>query len=457
MRDVELLAERAHRRIGARGLRGDHDPHTVAGGGHRVRVRVRRLDGAVHAAEQIDLVGRLKHILEQPDRLRALAMQLEDLVRDGIAPIHAARDDLGRWIAIGMHGRQSRAGRRKVGVRRREIAIRLECFLYELIEPRVVVQAPPRIGRRRRRFRSRVQGNQRRLAPSAAARVRDSSARRGRPRGKRRPRRPARRRLPARTRVHGRFASRTGKSGGGEAGPSGAALRNTTISSITAVKNATATKPSITACVVAADRTTLPSTVCPRCTAPVGIDDARRHGAVGSHALNHVRIADPDVLSDQVRGDLSAHPRQRGDEGRADLTAHEPCRLQHAPNVSASWGFRCKNAEEHDAGQRKGLADGLQKRGGEKLERTPDGRQVIGHHETGDADENESDRGHEPRVRSAQHQRRERTEYELRSCDPDQRVARLPDRETRAPNPGTAGSNRPSQGSSAAGRRSRAN
>jgi hypothetical protein len=38
-----------------------------------------------------------------------------------------------------------------------------------------------------------------------------------------------------------------GKSGGGDAGPTGGAFRNATITSITAVKNATATKPSITA------------------------------------------------------------------------------------------------------------------------------------------------------------------------------------------------------------------
>ncbi len=50
------------------------------------------------------------------------------------------------------------------------------------------------------------------------------------------------------------------------------------------------------------------------------------------------------------------------------------------------------------------------------------GRQVICHHETGDADENEPDRGHQPWVRPAQHQARERTESELRNRNPDQRV-----------------------------------
>ena len=60
MRHVDLLAQRAHRRVGARGLRRHHDSDTVARRGHRVRVRIGRLDGAVHPAEQVDLVGRLE-------------------------------------------------------------------------------------------------------------------------------------------------------------------------------------------------------------------------------------------------------------------------------------------------------------------------------------------------------------------------------------------------------------
>ena len=55
-----------------------------------------------------------------------------------------------------------------------------------------------------------------------------------------------------------------------DAGPRGAALRKTTINRATAVKNATATNPSMTARVVAAARTAFASTVGPRCTAPVG-------------------------------------------------------------------------------------------------------------------------------------------------------------------------------------------
>ena len=92
VRDVELLSERTDRGIGAGGFGRHHHPHTVAGRGHRIRVGIRHFDRAVDAAEQIDLVGGLKNILEQPDRLRGMAVELEDLIRDRIAPIDAARD-----------------------------------------------------------------------------------------------------------------------------------------------------------------------------------------------------------------------------------------------------------------------------------------------------------------------------------------------------------------------------
>ena len=54
---------------------------------------------------------------------------------------------------------------------------------------------------------------------------------------------------------HGGSAVRGRNSGAAEAGPWGAALRNTTISSATEVRTLTAMKPSITAWVVAAART----------------------------------------------------------------------------------------------------------------------------------------------------------------------------------------------------------
>ena len=51
MRDIDLLAQRAHRGVGPRGFRGDHDFDSVASRGHRVGVRIGRLDGPVHPAE----------------------------------------------------------------------------------------------------------------------------------------------------------------------------------------------------------------------------------------------------------------------------------------------------------------------------------------------------------------------------------------------------------------------
>jgi hypothetical protein len=70
--------------------------------------------------------------------------------------------------------------------------------------------------------------------------------------------------------AHGGSDARGRNSGNADAGPSGAALRNTTISNAIAVKNPTATNPSITAWVVAADRTTLLSTSSPRLVAETG-------------------------------------------------------------------------------------------------------------------------------------------------------------------------------------------
>ena len=155
-RDVDLLAQRAHRGISARGLCSHHDFHTVASGGHRIRIRIRRLDGPVHAAEKIDLVRHLKEILEQPDRRGTLTFQLQDLVRDGITAVNAARNDAGGRVAIRMHGGESGPCRGEVGIRRRKVEIRLERFLYELIEPWIGIQVPPRIGGCCGRLRCRV-------------------------------------------------------------------------------------------------------------------------------------------------------------------------------------------------------------------------------------------------------------------------------------------------------------
>ena len=128
-------------------------------------------------------------------------------------------------IAIGVHGRQRGAGRRKIRIRRRKIAVRLERLLDQLIEPRDrrtgatthregLPSFPPRRSRRPAA-----------PPPLAAAAARGSSARRGTPRGTRRQRVPARKARPQHARAHGGFGSRMGKSGGGGRGAAGAALR----------------------------------------------------------------------------------------------------------------------------------------------------------------------------------------------------------------------------------------
>ena len=96
-----------------------------------------------------------------------------------------------------------------------------------------------------------------------------------------------------------------------------------------------------------------------------------------------------------------------------------------APKVSASCGRRCRIAEEDDARQGEALADGLQQLRGQELVGAPERRQAMGHHQAGDADEDEADGGHEPRVGPPQHEAGQGTDDQLRRGDPDQRLAHL--------------------------------
>ena len=90
--DHELLAKRADRTVGARRVRRDQHSHTVASRGHRFGIGTCGFDGAVDATEEIDLVSDPKEILVQRDRLRRPSSELENLIRDWIAPRTAAAD-----------------------------------------------------------------------------------------------------------------------------------------------------------------------------------------------------------------------------------------------------------------------------------------------------------------------------------------------------------------------------
>ena len=106
-------------------------------------------------------VSDLKEILVQRDRLRRPSSELENLIRDGIAPPHGGGRHLGRRIATGMHFGHGRASRDQISVSGSEVTVRLQRFLDQGIETRVVVQAPPGIGWWRRSFDGGFHGDQR--------------------------------------------------------------------------------------------------------------------------------------------------------------------------------------------------------------------------------------------------------------------------------------------------------
>src|SRR5580658_6714206 len=143
--DVKLLTKCTYRGVRARTAGRDQYSHSVTSGGNRFGIGPFCFNGAVDASEEIDLVSHLKQILVQPDGPRTPAGELENLVRDGIAPAQRAGSHIGRRIATGMHDIYGSARRGQVCVSGGEVAVRLERFLYQSIETRIVVQVPPGI------------------------------------------------------------------------------------------------------------------------------------------------------------------------------------------------------------------------------------------------------------------------------------------------------------------------
>ena len=169
-----------------------------------------------------------------------------------------------------MHGGQHRSGRGKVGIGRGQVEIRRERFLDELIEPRVVVQAPPRIGRRCRRFGRRIRAK--RSGASASLRQRGCVIVRPDAAGRHRRGEPCRSTSAARARsIHGGFDSRTGKSGEGGRGAlgGGASEYHDQQRHRGEERRPRRSRPSRPVWLPPM-RTTLASTSSPRCTAPTG-------------------------------------------------------------------------------------------------------------------------------------------------------------------------------------------
>ncbi len=131
------------------------------------------------------------------------------------------------------------------------------------------------------------------------------------------------------------------------------------------------------------------------------------------------------MQSDQVGGGLAAHAGEGDDEGLADLPAHQARHLDRGPEGQGVLRAKMQHGEEDDARQGEALADRLQQLGGQELVRSPQGRQAVGHHQAGDGDTDEADRGHQARVDAAEQEGGQGTEYELGRGDPDQGLAHL--------------------------------
>src|SRR5579863_2020875 len=328
---IELLSERTHRGVGARGFRGHHHPDAVAGRGHRIRVGIRRFDRAVDATEKIDLVRGLEDVFDQPNGLRWAARELQDLIRHGITAVKPSGNGIGRWIAIGTGCRQYRTGRAKVGVGCDEVAVLFQRLLYQCIEASVIVQAPPLIRRRCGGLGRGMQGHQRRLGARRKRRcvVVGADSARGE--------RACDEGTDDQRSNHGGLDSLR-NSGMGEAGPSGAALRNTTITRATAVSTPMAVKQSMIAWVVAADRTTLPSTSSPRATAPTG---SMTRVVAAPYALTRwMTSGSPACTCCPIKFDATCSRTRASVDTNAEPISPPMRRAtcSTAPKVSASWG-----------------------------------------------------------------------------------------------------------------------
>ncbi len=106
---------------------------------------------------------------------------------------------------------------------------------------------------------------------------------------------------------------------------------------------------------------------------------------------------DLHMLPDQVRGDLAAHPQKGGDEGEAHFAAHDSGSLDGRTEGQGILWTQVRGSRRHRAGERETLAHGLQHLRRQKLVRAPGGGHGMRHHETADADQDESAGGDEAR------------------------------------------------------------
>ena len=163
LRHSEPVAQRADIGVGAGGFRRDRDAEQVARRGDGAGIGCGSFDRPADMAEQIDLIGHVQHILEQPGRFRPMPTQLQDFVRRRVAAIDAADLGLGGGIAPGIGGFEGGARDREIGLGGGEVGIGVESLGQVAVELLVLIEPPPIIGHGGRRLRRWLDRHQRRL------------------------------------------------------------------------------------------------------------------------------------------------------------------------------------------------------------------------------------------------------------------------------------------------------
>ncbi|MNV33826.1 hypothetical protein D3C71_1252120 [compost metagenome] len=143
--DFPLFIGRAHLGVSANHVGHHGDACSIGGGLRRIGIGLGRFDTALQGAEQVELVRRAdadiadvghRHFFRQQEGLAGLLQALG-------AHLHAAAPAARRFGLINLRARPRQAGRRHA-----QIGVGGHGLLHQLVESRVLVQAPP-IGRHR--------------------------------------------------------------------------------------------------------------------------------------------------------------------------------------------------------------------------------------------------------------------------------------------------------------------
>jgi len=144
--DFPLFIGRTHLGVGANHVGHHGDACSIGGGLRRIGIGLGRFDTALQGAEQVELVRRAdadiadvghRHFFRQQEGLAGLLQALG-------AHLHAAAPAARRLCLVDLSARPRQTGRRHTQIR-----VGSHGLLHQLVESRVLVQAPP-IGWHRR-------------------------------------------------------------------------------------------------------------------------------------------------------------------------------------------------------------------------------------------------------------------------------------------------------------------